>query len=65
MVVRRRILASKTQEQLAPAADISVYFLRRIERGTANPSYLTLSALAAALGTELSTLIAEAQEPGV
>ena len=63
VVVRRRTVPGGTQEQLAHAAGISVYFLRRIERGVGNPSYMTLRRLAAALGTDVATLIAEAEKP--
>jgi len=59
-VVRRRILAGKTQEDVAEAAGISVQFLRRVERGTGNPSFLTLRAISTALGADLVEIIREA-----
>lgn len=61
-VVRRRILTGKTQEDVAEGAGISVQFLRRIERGTGNPSYLTLRALSGALGIELDDMVRDARE---
>jgi len=60
-VVRRRILTGKTQEDVAEAAGISVQFLRRIERGTGNPSYLTLQALSGALGVKMDEMVREAR----
>lgn len=59
--VRRRITSGRTQEEVAEAAGLSVQFLRRIERGTGNPSYLTLRALGSALDVPLDRLIREAQ----
>jgi len=61
-VIQRRILTGKTQEDVAEQAGISVQFLRRIERGTGNPSYLTLRALSAALGVELDAMVREARK---
>ena len=60
-VVRRRILAGKTQEAVAESASLSVQFLRRVERGTGNPSYLTLCAISAALGAALEDIVREAR----
>jgi transcriptional regulator with XRE-family HTH domain len=61
IIVRRRTVSGRTQELLAEAAHISVQFLRRIERGTGNPSYLTLRAIARGLGTELGDIMRDAR----
>lgn len=42
-----------TQAELADRAGISEEWLRRIERGAASPSFDTIEALAAALGTKV------------
>ena len=44
-----------TQEKLE--AEMSVIYLRRIERGRANPTLRALDRVAAILGLELSTLL--------
>lgn len=54
---RRRV----SRAQLAQRADISIDHLGRIERGEADPRMSVLLALAAALGTSLRTLFAEAE----
>jgi transcriptional regulator with XRE-family HTH domain len=64
VVVRKRILAGKTQEAVAEGAGLSVQFLRRVERGSGNPSYLTLRAIATAIGTDMATLIQAAEAAG-
>lgn len=46
-----------TQEKLALEAEMSVIYLRRIERGRANPTLRALDRVAAILGLELSTLL--------
>lgn len=46
-----------TQSELAEAADLSLNFLARIERGEAIPSLVTLDKIAKALGVELSELL--------
>ena len=61
VVVRRRITSGRSQESVAEAAGLSVQFLRRVERGTGNPSYLTLRAIAGALEIPLDRLVREAQ----
>jgi transcriptional regulator with XRE-family HTH domain len=60
-VARTRILKDTTQESVAEAAGISVQFLRRVERGTGNPSYLTMLAVAKALDIELTDLMGAAR----
>ena len=46
-----------TQERLAEVAGIHENHVRRIEGGTANPSYLVLSKLARAFGLSTSDLL--------
>lgn len=46
-----------TQEKLALEAEMSVIYLRRIERGRENPTLRALDRVAAILGLELSTLL--------
>lgn len=46
-----------TQSELAEAAELSINFLARIERGEAIPSLVTLDKLAKALGMELYELL--------
>ena len=46
-----------SQERLAELADIHENHVRRIEGGTANPSYLVLSKLARAFGLSTSDLL--------
>lgn len=45
-----------SQERLAELADIHENHVRRIEGGTANPSYLVLVKLANALGVDTTAL---------
>ena len=54
-----------TQERLAEAAELDLRFLQRVERGTANPSALTLVALADALGVPTGALFKRAALPEV
>jgi XRE family aerobic/anaerobic benzoate catabolism transcriptional regulator len=56
-VASLRILADLTQEHVADVAGISVQFLRKVERGTGNPSYLTLLAISKALKISLESLV--------
>ena len=46
-----------TQSELAEAAELSLNFIARIERGEAIPSLVTLDKLAKALGMELYELL--------
>ena len=46
-----------SQERLAELADIHENHLRRIEGGTANPSFLVLGRIARAFGLSLSDLL--------
>lgn len=46
-----------SQEELAFQAEIDVTFVSRIERGTGNPSYLTLLKLASVLQVSIKNLI--------
>jgi XRE family aerobic/anaerobic benzoate catabolism transcriptional regulator len=59
-IARHRIVSGTTQEDVAEKARVAVQSLRRIESGTGNPSYLTLSRIAAALGVPLEQLVREA-----
>lgn len=56
-----RAEAGLTQEDVAQEAGLSARFVQMLERGTANPSYLRLSAIAAAIGIRLPDLIARAE----
>jgi len=51
---RLRIDRGLTQPQLADAADLSEEWIRRIERGSASPSFETIEALAKALDAEVT-----------
>ena len=57
IVVVLRERKGLTQEKLALEAEMSVIYLRRIERGRANPTLRALDRVAAILGLELSTLL--------
>ena len=48
-----RAKSGATQEEIAQAADITVAHLSKIERGLTNPTWGTVSAIAAALGVSL------------
>jgi XRE family transcriptional regulator, regulator of sulfur utilization len=50
-----------SQEKLAQAAGITPNMLSLIERGEGNPSWVTLSGIAAALGVPISTLAKAAE----
>jgi ribosome-binding protein aMBF1 (putative translation factor) len=52
-LLQQRLAAGLTQQQLASAAGIAQADISRIERGQANPTAETLSALAAPLGVTL------------
>lgn len=52
-----RVKQGGSQERLAERADIHENHLRRIEGGTANPSYLVLVRIARALGLSASDLL--------
>lgn len=60
VIARHRITSGKTQEEVAHAADLSEQFLRRVERGRGNPSYLSLLAIARGLEVSLLEIIREA-----
>jgi transcriptional regulator with XRE-family HTH domain len=47
----RRKARGLTQAQLAEASELSVEWIRRIERGAGTPSFDAIEALSAALGT--------------
>jgi transcriptional regulator with XRE-family HTH domain len=48
-----RAKSGATQEEIAQAADITVAHLSKIERGLTNPTWGTVSAIAAALGVSV------------
>ena len=50
---------SRSQEKLAELAEIHVNHLRRIELGQANPTYLVLLRICAALDVTLPQLLTE------
>ena len=52
-----RVRKNMTQEDIAYKADITVYYVSKIERGYANPSLETLYKIAKALGMRLSDLL--------
>ncbi|MBK5255774.1 MAG: helix-turn-helix domain-containing protein [Vicinamibacteria bacterium] len=52
-----------TKARLAQVSGISLRFLNDVERGLANPSVLTVQALAAALDRSIPDLFAETSEP--
>jgi putative transcriptional regulator len=60
-VAKRRIIAGQSQDDVAEASGVSDRFVRALERGSGNPSYLTLRAIARALGTDTATLMREAE----
>lgn len=60
-VAALRSEAKLTQEEVADAAGLMSRFLQMLERGTANPSYLKLVSLAAALRVDLRVLVARAE----
>jgi transcriptional regulator with XRE-family HTH domain len=64
-VRRARARLGMTQERLAEAAELDLRFLQRVERGTANPSAVTLVALADALGVTPGALFKKAALPEV
>jgi XRE family transcriptional regulator, regulator of sulfur utilization len=51
-----------TQEQLAHAADLHPTWISQLESGNKNPSWASVSRLAAALGLRLSQLAAVAED---
>jgi transcriptional regulator with XRE-family HTH domain len=61
VVVRLRSAGGWTQALIAEKAGITEQYLRRIERGSENPSLTTLMALAGALGTSASQLVREVE----
>jgi transcriptional regulator with XRE-family HTH domain len=53
--------AGLTQEEVAAAAGITPRYLQMLERGTANPSYIALWALASTLQVDLAEVIKRAE----
>jgi transcriptional regulator with XRE-family HTH domain len=60
-IAKRRITSSRSQDVIADEGGISERFLRAIERGSGNPSYLTLRAIAGALNASLEEIVREAR----
>ncbi len=57
-----RTAAGMTQEQLAEAAEMSQPRIANIERDEANPTLMTISRIAVALGVTADRLLAEPEE---
>jgi transcriptional regulator with XRE-family HTH domain len=57
-----RTTAGMTQEQLAEAAEMSQPRIATIERDEANPTLMTISRIAVALGVTADRLLAEPEE---
>lgn len=57
-----RATAGMTQEQLAAAAEMSQPRIANIERDEANPTLMTISRIAVALGVTADRLLAEPEE---
>lgn len=49
--------ANLTQEEVADRASVSLRFVRMIETGRGNPSYVTMLQLADAIGVPLSDIV--------
>jgi transcriptional regulator with XRE-family HTH domain len=60
----RRKQRGISQETLAPMAGVHVNLLGRIERGTANPTFERLFAVARGLDVSLGQLILSAEKKG-
>jgi transcriptional regulator with XRE-family HTH domain len=58
-----RVRGRFTQEQLAERSGLSYKFIGEIERGRGNPTLVTMTRLASALGIELAALIASPSAP--
>jgi transcriptional regulator with XRE-family HTH domain len=56
-VRRARRTAAMTQEAVAFGAGVSVRHFQELESGRLNPSYVTLRAVAAAMGTTLVRML--------
>jgi transcriptional regulator with XRE-family HTH domain len=59
-----RLERGRTQEDLAHEAGITTAALARIERGQANPTWVTVTRIAAALGVGLQELGAAVEAAG-
>jgi transcriptional regulator with XRE-family HTH domain len=59
-VKKYRLVAGLTQDDVSDTSGIYRTYLSRIEGGTANPTVLVLSAIAATLKVEVSNLVQEA-----
>jgi transcriptional regulator with XRE-family HTH domain len=62
IVIRRaRDAAALTQEQLAERSSLTATYISLLERGKRNPTVNALDAIARALGSSASALVAEAE----
>lgn len=57
-----RVVAGMTQEQLAQAAEMSQPRIANIEQDASNPTLMTISRIAVALGVTADRLLAEPEE---
>lgn len=62
MIQRHRILAEKTQKQLAADANLSLKYVGEIERGEANIKLDTLERLVKALGWDMAAALNQRQQ---
>ena len=60
---RLRLREGLTQEGLAEAAGLSTKYVQQMEAAGANPSIMTVVALAEALGVEITELLKPARPP--
>jgi transcriptional regulator with XRE-family HTH domain len=63
LVIRRRYLAEKSQEDLAVEANIALRTLGMVEAGIGNPSFRTLFSIAKALKVSVAELFDELNRP--
>jgi transcriptional regulator with XRE-family HTH domain len=60
-IKRARLEAAISQEQLAEKASLTSAYISLLERGKRNPTVNALDAIARALGSSASALVAEAE----
>lgn len=58
----QRHAVGKSRFEVEGLSGVTERFIGSLERGSANPSYLTLRALARAVGTDVATLVAAAED---
>ena len=59
-----RLKKKMTQDQLSEKADISLYYLGEVERGTKTPSLKVLIAIADTLGVSIDSLLRDTVSTG-